>query len=425
MADFGYEEIAGSGRLRVTTDEAVSRALEVQRDAATDAEELTGLFGELVSEFWTGLSTSLGWNVSPTLIHKVWVVNRCLQLNSQQIATMPLRFFGPSTEPAWVANPDPNWYPNGIGDAVFAAVWSMYSWGDAFILVTDRYANSGLPRTWTVLDPAPMDVRTVRGSRRYKSGNQELNPDDVIQISRNPGGVRGTSALSAYGSYIYGLLATAEMARQLSGESGVPNTVLRPKKQLNADQAAALQAQWAARTSARRGAPAILPPDIEYDQLAFSPKDLLLLDVQLFDAQVIASAFGVPPYMLNIPIEGGLTYQTPVLAGEHWWRFELLPASARIQRALSAMMLPRGSWVEFDARATLAPSFPEMVEAWVKLQGAGIVTNDETRAAVLNLPPQPEDEALADILTPPTASASPAQQQSASVVALRPTGVSP
>jgi HK97 family phage portal protein len=386
-------------------------------------EELSGLYGELVSEFWAGLSTSLGWNVNPSLVHKVWVVNRCLQLNSQQIATMPLRFFGTSTEPAWVSNPDPNWYPNGIGDAVFSAVWSMYAWGDAFILVTDRYANSGLPRTWTVLDPAPMDVRVVRGVRRFKTNNIELDPDDVIQISRNPGGVRGTSALSAYGTYLYGLLATSEMARQMSGESGVPNTVLRPKKQLNPDQAEALQAQWASRTSARRGAPAILPPDIEYDQLAFSPADLMLLDVQQFDAQVIASAFGVPPYMINIPIEGGLTYQTPVLAGEHWWRFELLPAATRVQRALSSEMLPRGSWVEFDARATLAPSFPEMVEAWIKLQAAGNVSANEVRAAVLNLPPQPEDEALADILTPPTASASPAQQQSASVVALRPTGV--
>jgi HK97 family phage portal protein len=387
-------------------------------------DELEGLMGTMVSEFWASLTSSTGLAFSPHLINNVWVASRCLQLNSQQIASMPLRFFGSSDEPAWVSNPDPNWYPNGIGDAIFASVWSMYAWGDAFILITDRYANSGLPRTWTVLDPAPMDVTVRRGIRRYKSGNVDLNPDDIVQISRNPGGVRGTSALSSYGSYLYGLLASAEMARAMTGESGVPNTVLRPKKQLNAEQAAALQAQWAARTSARRSAPAILPPDIEYDQLAFSVKDLMLMDVQQFDAQVIASAFGVPPYMVNLPLEGGLTYQSPVMLGEHWWRFELLPAGLRVQRALSANMLPRGSWVELDARATLAPSFPDLVDAWIKLSAEGIVTIDEVRAAVLNLPPQSEGEALADILTPPTASASPAQQQSASVVALRPTGVS-
>jgi HK97 family phage portal protein len=388
------------------------------------ADELEGLMGAMVSEFWASLSSSTGLAFSPHLINNVWVASRCLQLNSQQIASMPLRFFGSSDEPAWVSNPDPNWYPNGIGDAIFACVWSTYAWGDAFILITDRYANSGLPRTWTVLDPAPMDVTVRRGIRRYKSGNVELNPDDIVQISRNPGGARGTSALSSYGSYLYGLLASAEMARAMTGESGVPNTVLRPKKQLNAEQALALQTQWAARTSARRSAPAILPPDIEYDQLAFSVKDLMLMDVQQFDAQVIASAFGVPPYMVNLPLEGGLTYQSPVMLGEHWWRFELLPAGLRVQRALSANMLPRGSWVELDAKATLAPSFPELVDAWVALKDAGVVTIDEVRAAVLSLPPQTEGEALADILTPPTASASPAQQQSASVVALRPTGVS-
>jgi len=236
--------------------------------------------------------------------------------------------------------------------------------------------------------------------------------------------VRGTSALSAYGSYLYGLLATAEMSRQMSGESGVPNTVLRPKKKLNADQAAALQAMWASRTSARRGAPAVLPPDIDYEQLSFSPADLMLLEVQQFDAQVIASAFGVPPYMVNLPLEGGLTYQSPEMLGEHWWRFELLPAATRLHRALSANMLPRGSWVEFDAKATLAPSFKEMVDAWLSLKAAGVVTDNEVRAAVLSLPPEQQGEALAALTQPPTASASPAQQQSASVVALRPTGVS-
>jgi HK97 family phage portal protein len=388
-----------------------------------ESTELSGLMGELSSDFWAGLATSSFFGFSEQLTEKVWVANRCMQLNSQQIATMPLRFFG-NNEPAWVSNPDPNWYPNGIGDAIFALIWSQYGYGDGFILVTDRYAQTGLPRTWTVLDPMPMDVRVVRGARRYRSGSVELNPDDVIQISRNPGGVRGTSALSAYGSYLYGLLATAEMSRQMSGESGVPNTVLRPKKKLNADQAAALQAMWASRTSARRGAPAVLPPDIDYEQLSFSPADLMLLEVQQFDAQVIASAFGVPPYMVNLPLEGGLTYQSPEMLGEHWWRFELLPAATRLHRALSANMLPRGSWVEFDAKATLAPSFKEMVDAWLSLKAAGVVTDNEVRAAVLSLPPEQQGEALAALTQPPTASASPAQQQSASVVALRPTGVS-
>jgi hypothetical protein len=51
---------------------------------------------------------------------------------------------------AWVSSPDPNWFPNGIGDALFAIVEQMYGWGFAQY-VTDFYAD-GFPRTWTVLN---------------------------------------------------------------------------------------------------------------------------------------------------------------------------------------------------------------------------------------------------------------------------------
>lgn len=415
LSERKYEEIAGSGKLRVTTRSDVA---EIVVERTSDAE----IAGLLPLSSGSSFFESLGLTgISPQLSQRVWTANRCLQLNSQQIASMPLRFFG-SYEPAWVANPDPVWYPNGIGDAVFAAVWSMYAWGDAFIYITSRYA-SGFPSAWTVLDPAPVDVTVVNGTRRYRSGNLMLNPSDVVQISRNPGGVRGTSALQAYGSYLYGLLASSELARVLTGEGGVPNAVLKSQRKIDATQAAALQTMWSERTSVRRGAPAVLPPDIDFQQLSFSPQDLMLLDVQQFDAQVIASAFGVPPYMVNLPIEHGLTYQSPGMLGEHWWRFELLPCADRLQRAFNAAMLPRGSWVEFDAYATLAPPFKESVDAWTLLVEKGIVTVNEARAAVVNLPPMEQGEALAELIEPPTASASPAQAQSASVVSLRPTGV--
>ena len=45
---------------------------------------------------------------------------------------MPIVFHGPpaeETEPAWVSSPDPNWYPNGIGDALHAIVDQLYGWG--------------------------------------------------------------------------------------------------------------------------------------------------------------------------------------------------------------------------------------------------------------------------------------------------------
>lgn len=413
MAERRYEEIAGSGSVRVTTRHTLRQTIKRQLDAAADPSDL---YESQISDFWANLT---GVGFSPRLIERVWVASRCIQMNSQAISTMPLRHFG-TREPAWVANPDPVWYPNGIGDAIFAAVWSMYGWGDAYIHITARYVD-GYPSAWTVLNPEPISVSIRNGRRAYRSGQVPLNADDIVQISRDPrGGVQGTSALRSYASHANGLLAAADLGRVMMGSGGTPSAVLKSKKKINATQAAQVQEQWMTATATRRGAPAVLGPDLDFEQLAFSPKDLLLLEAQQFDAQVIASAFGVPASMLNMPIEGGLNYQTPVLLLEQWWRSELRPSAVRLSRALSSMMLPKGSYVEFDAREFLAPSFQDLVEAWVKLAAAGIVSPDELRAAVLSLPPSEQGPALEELTQPPSAGATPSQQSS-SVIALRPT----
>ncbi len=375
----------------------------------------TDLMQTQISDFWASL---YGFGFSPNLIDKVWVANRCIQLNSQQISAMPLRFFG-TYEPAWVSSPDPVWFPNGIGDAVFAAVRSMYAYGDAFLYVTDRYA-SGFPSAWTVLDPEPINVRNVEGKREYRSRNRLLNPNNVVQVSRNPGGgLRGTSALQAYGANMLSSIAAADTGRAIMN-SGVPNAVLKSARKLTKDQAEALQSQWGTATSTRRGVPAVLPPDIDFEQLSLSPRDLMLLDGQQFDARVIAAAFGVPPMLINMPQES-FTYQSAPPLFELWWRTELRPAAMRVSNALTANMLPRGSWVEFDARDVLAPDFKELVDAWkLIVTDMGAASIDEFRASVLRLPPQPEDESIQDQLVPPVAAKS-GQTASADVLPLRPT----
>jgi HK97 family phage portal protein len=383
----------------------------------TDDDELSPTIAAQVDSFWDNLR---GMGFSPRLAERVWVANRCLQLNAQQIAAMPMRFIG-TTMPAWVTNPDPVWYPNGISDAVFAAVWSMYAWGDAFLYVTARYA-SGLPSGWTVLDPSAMQVRVVNGMRQFEQRGVPLDPMDVVQIGRSPhGGLRCPSALSAFAPYLHGSLSSAELGRQVMGENPTPHSVLKSQRKLTEEQATALQNRWAEAAVSRLGQPAILPPELDFQQLAFSPKDLMLLEGQEFNARVIASAFSVPSFMLNMPLAGGLTYQSPEMLVDQWWRLELRPTSIRVSDALSAQMLPRGSSVHFDARDVLAPALPDLHKVWSEAMANGAVTADEYRQAVLQLGPMLEGTAAIDeLLQPPTTDASPADQSAAELAVIRP-----
>jgi len=312
-----------------------------------------------IQDWWAenGLSTS---GIFPPgdarLIERLWVASRCLQLNAQQIASMPLEYHGPF-EPAWVSSPDPNWYPNGIGDALHSIVAQMYGWGFVCLYVTDFYAD-GFPRTWTVISSETLNIKVENGQRQYKIGEQILDPQRIVQIDRNPTvGAHGTSALRAYAQQGWGLLAAGNQSMNVS-QGGIPQAVLKSQRKLTEDQATALQTQWMTRTTARNGAPPVLPPEIDFEALSFNPSDLALLDTQEFNAKAIASAFGVPAVMLNMSVEGSHVYQSPQALGEMWWRFELRPTATRIANAFSAQMLPRGQWVTFDAADTFLPLDP-------------------------------------------------------------------
>lgn len=300
---------------------------------------------------------SAGAYFSPRLGERVWVASRCIQLNAQQIAAMPLKFMstapGGGYEPAWVSNPDPVWFPNGIGDAVFAIIRNLYGWGYSILYVTGRYSN-GYPQTWTVLDSEAVTIDYRDGRRTYRVQQNYLNPDDVVQIDRNPGGLHGTSALRSYANQAWGVIYGGQLSQNVASSGGVPQTVLKSEKKLTEDQAKALQAQWVG-SDRLPGAPAILPPDLDFSVLAFSPKDILLLDAQQFNARVIASAYGVPAFLLNLPMEGSLIYQNPQMLGEFWWRFELRNTAKRVADAMTANLLPRGNAVLFESSDTFAP----------------------------------------------------------------------
>lgn len=310
------------------------------------------LYQSIIPNWWASNINGTMLIGDPSLADRVWVANRCQQLNSQQIASMPLVFHG-TDEPAWVSSPDPHWYPNGIGDALHSIVSQVYGWGFSCQYVTDTYAD-GFPRTWTVLPSSSVSMRLVDGAREYRLGESILDPRRVVQIDRNPGsGLHGSSALSAYAQTAWGLLAAGNQSLTTS-QGGIPQAVLKSQRKLDSGQAADLQQQWMTATANRNGAPPVLPPELDFQVLSINPSDLALLETQEWNARVIATAYGVPAVILNMSLQGGLTYQNPAALGEMWWRFELRTTATRIANAFSAQMLPRGQWVSFDAADTFA-----------------------------------------------------------------------
>jgi len=337
---------------RTPSGTGIPGAILVERDVAPLEGTNISLFNTIIPSWWAenGLSSTASWMPGGAqLAERVWVANRCQQLNAQQLSSMPLKFHGPEgAEPAWMSNPDPNWYPNGIGDALFSIVDQLYGWGFSCQFVTDFYAD-GFPRTWTVLPSSGLNIRMVDGAREYKLGEQILDPRRVVQIDRNPGtGLHGYSALRAYAQQAWGLLAAGNQSMNVN-QGGIPAAVLKSQRKLTKDQAEALQTQWMTATTRRNGAPPVLPPELDFEVLSINPSDLALIETQEWNSRVIATAYGVPAVLLNMAVQGGLTYQNPLALMQMWWLTELRTVAKRIGDAFSAQMLPRGQWISFDA----------------------------------------------------------------------------
>jgi HK97 family phage portal protein len=158
------------------------------------------------------------------------------------------------------------------------------------------------------------------------------------------------------------------------------------------------------------GAPAVLSEGLDFSILSWSPRDLMLLELREFDAKAIASAYGVPAFLLNLPQADGLNYSNPTNLFKLWWQAELMPMGRRMEVGLSTW-LPSGQSIEFDPRVLLRPDFEVQVRAMVSLLEKDVVTVDEVREAVLDLPPISETQTLELLDTGP-----PGQQSSSALV---------
>ena len=125
---------------------------------------------------------------------------------------------------------------------------------------------------------------------------------------------------------------------------------------------------------------------LEGSKLGFSPEELMLVDVQEFNARVLASSCGVPPFLLNIALSGGLTYQNPAMLGEYWWRTELHSTCARFARALTAQALPAGSSVYFDPAHLTQP----LTDQGNVDESPAVKASPADQSNVTALRPQPE-----------------------------------
>jgi len=337
---------------------------------------------------WSGWPWRDGWvpqwdPQSGLELGRASVVYSCVDRVSSALSSMPLRMSRDSTPlppDPWITNPAPDHYTH-IGEAVDEIVWSLLLRGNAYLYPLARYAD-GYPAQWVVLNPDRVafdealqewTVQTDLGEPLRHRLGQLLH----IRHRVRPGRRLGLSPLDAAAANIANVAGYEATAAKLANRSGLPTQgILATDQEITEDTAERYKHKWQARDP---GDVAVLGSGLRYESLSLSPRDLALLELREFDGRAIATAFGVPPFMVNLAAAGDLTYSTVQGQMDYFWRATLRPLSVNIGRALGTW-LPGRQTVVFDADAYIRPEMPARITAYAEAIAAGVLTVDEARA---------------------------------------------
>ena len=293
-------------------------------------------------------------------------INRARDLMASVIGSMPLQMYTEVWDDvnkemmceylaprSWIRRPDPT------VSFQFLMSWTLddlMMFGRAFWYITSRTAD-GYPATFTRLPAGSITTTDMAGPVWFAPSSQvyfqggEIDPANLVQF------------LSPAQGLIYsapGAIETAlklEAARNRNASSSIPAGVLKQTggEPLSAQELADLASAFnAARATNQTAA---LNEYLTYTETNSTPDKMLLIEASQYQALEMSRLANVPPYLVGVAT-GAYSYQSSQQARADLYLFGVKLYADAIAGALSMdNVLPRGTYVEFDADEYLEENF--------------------------------------------------------------------
>lgn len=364
------------------------------------------------AQAWAGWP--MEWEIGtpiPKLVSTLWT---CVDLNTRQLASFPvygMHGLDVVRLPTWSDNPEPSTYTDWV-EAAKQIFNTLQVCGETILWCVGRYKDGpggadGTVARFVVLNPNWVNVERSNGEIVYELQGQRLDRRDVchIKYQSSPGNLRGIGPLAWCAQSLLGAAAMEKYAADLASNGGIPWAVIKTPRHLNGNDSADLQKAWVSAARNRNGAPAILAGGLELETLTIDPQSMALLENRVFDETRIASAFGVPPFLVGLPQPAGLTYANATTLFDFHWRSQLRVMAATVASAISNWALARGTRMEFNRDEYTQASPAERAQTYNTLfnmvdeKGNRAMTIDEIRMAERLIPNNPNDidvEALSE-----------------------------
>jgi HK97 family phage portal protein len=322
-------------------------------------------FVNFTDVFPTGANTNAGVYVDQSSALTLPAVWRCVSLNAETIASLPVDCFQKRNSerisyppPSWLARPsrDYSWF-----DFICEVQTSLELDGNAFVLKvvgrTGRVVDLillpplqvGVERS--TLPGTPLVYTLTNGTDQKVYASTEIIH---IRAMTQPCQVRGMSPIT-YLAQTTGLgLAAGEFAARYFGDGAVLSGVISVTGNMKPEDAERLQESFKKRHGGvtKSHALGVLTGGATWTPLSVNPEESQFLETQKFTAQQIASFYGIPPEYVT-EAEGAKGYVTGLYARQMLWlQTGLLPRIKRLETAFSAL-LPEGVYLRFNVDGLL------------------------------------------------------------------------
>ncbi len=292
-----------------------------------------------------------------------------------------------------------------IRDFVYMAMVSLLLRGNVYGEILDR--QNGLPTQIELQHPDRVKVKTdLDGKTVFKFGSRDMKPDQVWHrmAYRMPGVHTGLSPITYAKATTRQSFAAQRFGTDWFDAGGHPGGVLtnpNTKKVVDQEEATTIKTRFLAASRSRE--PVVLGGGWQYDEIKISPEESQFLNTQKWTGSQICGFFGVPPELVGEASEGSaITYANVESRSIDFLKYSMANWIGRWEEWLGELT-PRTQYVRLDKTALLQGDTLTRYQAIHMMVAARIITQDEARAFLLDLPPlTPEQQAQIDKLVLPT-----------------------
>jgi HK97 family phage portal protein len=332
---------------------------------------------QVMGENLPSLYNSLTLRVSRKDAMSVPSVARARNLICGTVASIPLEYYNKRTgeviaPPRWINQLSKN-QPSFV--TINWIVDSLLFYGNAYLRVTERYAEDGRPSAFEWIANSRVtfttDLEGIMITQYYVDANP-IDMNDIVTIQGLDEGV-----LERAGKTIQAAI-DINKAASISAATPMSSGILRNTgADLPPQEVSGLLAAW--KRSRQNNSTAYLTSTLEFQSTQFSPKDMMYNEAIQNLSTEIARAMNVPAYYLSADQNTTMTYANVTEERKQFYALSIEPYIQAIQTRLSMDDISTaGHEVRFAVFDTFLKNDP-MVELQVieKLLTLGLITTEQ------------------------------------------------